>query len=304
MVNECNAVLSGLRSSARAQIEKCVVDDSWDIYTCVEGLDADFTMTELEDEPRPDPANACIPSSSRMRAPAASRCDEVVAKAAREAAAGGFYVPEFTKSRCLTYVNKLHAGAANAAVECLLDPAKKTYDNIYTCGSTGLKTICRDPAGVDALCKDLVRTIVATDPDANKGGRITRQCRTLLPGLKTAARDEVKRCVPALAQEFGPHGLAKYTLYKPISRLPRRCTLPLYFARSARTVPSMTLWASAAPLAHERPPAPLSPGPDGHTTQPNWVPTLAHLRQSSAGFPPRPWRYMRMGRAPLARGLK
>jgi hypothetical protein len=219
LVTECKAVLSGLRTSARKQIEECVLNGGWDLYSCVEGLQADFTLAE-GDDPLPPPAQACTPASAQPPPPPLSLCDAVVAKAAQEEReSGAFYVPEFTRSRCATYVHALHPAAANAALECLLEPGQPTYERIYSCGAIGMKSICRDPANVDGICKDIVQAITAHDADANRGGRITRQCRTLLPGLTPAARDDVKRCVPGLAANFGPLGLAKYTLYSCIEGL-------------------------------------------------------------------------------------
>jgi hypothetical protein len=70
--------------------------------------------------------------------------------------------------------------------------------------------MCKDTTQ-DDTCKGLVDTIKAASPDANKGGRLTRQCRSLLPGIKPAAVTKLKTCVQAEAASLG-----QFTLYSCI----------------------------------------------------------------------------------------
>lgn len=224
---QCMAIFSGIKSSARTQIENCVKNDKYDMYTCVEGLRSDFELAEAAEL---DVAAdlKCTPSATPVEFVGADTvCDDIVAKAAREhAEQGEFYVPEFTKKKCESYLSKFAPAMALDATECLLSPDLKTYDNIYTCGSNALKRACRDTS-VDATCKSIVAEVEGiersvtgtTKPTVNAGGRLTRQCRALLPGLKAEARTELKDCVGPVARSFAGSGLIKYAFYSCVEGL-------------------------------------------------------------------------------------
>jgi len=225
---QCMAVFSGMKSSARQQVEDCVKNEKFDLYTCVEGIRSDFELAEAGETAVPEEM-LCVKNSALGAPPAASLCDDVLAKAKRESETKGqFYVPEYTKTKCEAYRTKLAPPVAKKAIDCLLDQDRYTYDNIYACGNQAMKSACRD-TGVDAMCKEILATVEQTErtvlghgkPEINKGGRLTRQCRTLLSGLKPTTRTEVKRCVGPLAQSFaeadrssgGDLNLLKYTLH-------------------------------------------------------------------------------------------
>jgi hypothetical protein len=218
IVTECMAVLSGLKSSARAQIESCVTAPAgWDLYVCVEGISPDFSLADnAANEPRPSAADSCLAPGSAT--PNAGACEFVVDKVTREAAEGTFAVPEFAREHCASYLANYEPAAAKATIDCLTDPSKPTYQNIYTCGTLGLKKVCRDTA-VNETCKGIVDAIVAMEAEANAGGRITRQCRALMPGLKLAARAAVKTCVTNRVQEMRAVGSARHTFYSCVEGL-------------------------------------------------------------------------------------
>lgn len=212
LVGECSRVLSGMKTSARAAIERCVMNEGWDLYTCVEGLSVDFS-DRATDEPAPSGSDACVAASAATPAIPADACEKVVAKMEAQ---GEFVVSDFALAHCKMYASKFSPPAAKAAIDCLMDPAK-TYGDIYACGQLGLKRVCKD-ASVDDACKGIVSAITAVDPDANKGGKLTRQCRALMPGLKRATQTEVAACVPNLASRFG-RSLAQYAFYSCVEGL-------------------------------------------------------------------------------------
>lgn len=213
IVDETAAVLSGLKSAARADLETCVKAGASDLYSCIEGMTISFNTEGSE--PAPSASEACVPAGQGSRP---TSCDTVLSKIASEEGVSPYLA--FAKAQCETYLTKFQPGASKAAIDCLLNPNAQAYPNIYACGVTGLKKTCRTTE-VDAVCKEIVDSITAVDRNANKNGRVTRQCRTLLPGLTAAARGEVKSCVPGLARAFSgsPYASAADALYSCIEGL-------------------------------------------------------------------------------------
>ena len=218
ILSETMAVLSGLKSGARVQMDRCVTKDFPNLHSCLEGLQADFSFAEDASEPKPTGADACVGPAANP-ALAASACAPVMAKILKEEAEGAFAVPEFAEGKCNDYVTKLEPAAAKAAIDCLLATKKgDTYQNIYTCGAVGLRRVCQD-ASLDAECKGIVDSVKTSDPNANTGGRLTRECRALLPGLKPAARREVASCVKQRAPSFATGGFANEALWSCVEGL-------------------------------------------------------------------------------------
>ncbi len=218
ILSEAMAVLSGLKSGARVQMERCVTKEFPDLHSCLEGLQADFSFADDAREPKPTGAAACVAPTANA-APAASACAPVMEKIRKEEAEGAFAVPEFAEGKCNDYVTKFEPAAAKAAIDCLM-AAKSgdTYQNIYTCGAVGLRRVCQD-SSLDAECKGIVDSVKTAAPNANAGGRVTRQCRALLSGLKPEARKEVASCVKTRAPSFATGGFANEALWSCIEGL-------------------------------------------------------------------------------------
>jgi hypothetical protein len=217
ITQEVSAVLSGLKSSARADLETCVVDMKYDLYSCFEGISMSFYADSAFGEAAAATGQACQETGGAS--PALTECDAVQAKVEREIPADDAYratTISFSRKQCNMYAKKFEPAAAREALSCLLS-AKNTENEIYSCGAQGLKKVCRNPS-LDAACKEIVDSVVAVDRDANKGGRLTRQCRTMLPGLKATTQAEVKTCVAPLARSFG-RGSAQYAFYSCIEGL-------------------------------------------------------------------------------------
>ncbi|MEZ4439125.1 MAG: hypothetical protein R3B72_08550 [Polyangiaceae bacterium] len=209
----CQQVMTGLRGSARAQIEHCVIHERFDIYTCVEGLVDDAALAE-DEEPRDEcvvaydfdvPQASCAPVLERLTA------DEAWAQ-------------EFVAAKCQSYLTRFTGPAADVAIACLMDPERSVTDAIYACGARGLRAVCRNEEVHDA-CAEMVDTIDAAADAAGKGetpnagGRLTKQCRALLPGLGAEAQVAMKGCVAQQAPSFAEFEMATYTFYSCVEGL-------------------------------------------------------------------------------------
>lgn len=214
----CNAVMSGLRPSGRAQLETCVRDQATrtankiqpkDIfYSCYEGMQSDFSFDKGE-----SPEKFCWNATeSGFTIPSSQACDQIASQTK-------IGIGEFLKSKCEEYRTAFVPAAAEAAVQCLSKSTDVDRDS-YKCGNEGLRTVCPD-SSVDAPCTQWVAALTRIDPTANAGGRATRECRTLLPGLTTAHRAAVLACAPARAASFGKFtkGNARFALYSCIEGL-------------------------------------------------------------------------------------
>jgi hypothetical protein len=209
----CQQVMTGLRGTARERLEYCVVNEGWDIYTCVEGLEDDSSLNS-EDEP----AEECVVAYDFDGAQ--SSCAPVLDRLSDEES----WAYDFVASKCQAYVDRFKGKAADVAVACLMDPSQSVTEAIYSCGAKGLRAICRTE-DVNEPCQQMVDAIDAAAAAAgqgetpNAGGRITKQCRALLPGLTAEARDAVAACIGTQAESFAPYGMATYTFYSCVEGL-------------------------------------------------------------------------------------
>ena len=212
--NEVGAVLSGLKSSSRAAIETCVQTEHFDLYTCIEGISIGYDVAD--GEPAANASEACVAASAEA-APDATACDRVVSKVRAEAANGMWGSEEFARSRCEVYRTTFTPSAAAEALKCLTSTSQPTYDNIYSCGTLALQKICAasNPATDKAFCKDIVASISVVDAKADAALAITRECTTFAPGLKDAARTQLKSCVATRAHEIG----SEYAFYSCVESL-------------------------------------------------------------------------------------
>jgi hypothetical protein len=207
--NQCMRIMSGLKVSARDQMEKCT-QQGFDLDSCIEGLEEDFgraqNVADVEgqaQEPLPAPANECVsqlygsPYTTAERNEKLAYCKDMSERVAGGGGGTNAAYRKFLEAKCSSYVTKFDRPAADLAIGCLQDASEQpggTGRVIYSCGTTALKHICRESA-LDATCKALVDEIGTASKKANAGGRLTRQCRALLPGINDAGVAKIKTCV-------------------------------------------------------------------------------------------------------------
>jgi len=210
---ECQQIVTGLRGSARQQIEDCTAE-GWNIYTCVEGLRDDAAGA-----PPSEPQPTCVaPTSATSEG---GRCDALMAKLEQE---GDIGLGNFVSAKCNSYETLFSAPAADATIACLMDPDSPVMDGIYSCGAAGLRAVCRTP-DVHAMCDESVGIITQAAEtggspfSANTIDQLIDECDTLMPGLTQAGRDKVAACLPDLAADFARYNMAEYTLYSCVEGL-------------------------------------------------------------------------------------
>jgi uncharacterized protein YaaQ len=207
--NKCMRIMSGLKVSARDQMEACA-KQGFDLDSCIEGLEEDFGRTAnvadtegQAQEPLPAPANECVsqlygaPYTTAERNEKLAYCKDMSERVADGTGITNTAYRKFLEAKCASYVTKFDRPAADLAIGCLQDASEQpggTGRVIYSCGTTALKHICRETS-LDSTCKGMVDEIGSASKKANAGGRLTRQCRTLLPGINEAGVAKLKTCV-------------------------------------------------------------------------------------------------------------
>ncbi len=175
---ECQEFLSALTAAGKTQVIKCMTESKFSASSCIEGLRADWQAPVCWN---PDERGG------KRRADSASSCEALGTTA---------------KSVCLQFMNAMRAPMAAVYSDSLVALAKAstetTANSVYVAAVRSLRGTCSNPAVVDPMCRTLVNKWQATQRDVNKGGRLTRECRALFPGLLQSARDRVMSApVPA-----------------------------------------------------------------------------------------------------------
>ena len=189
-VRACTSLTSGLEANGRAQISDCVGqaaqgdelakifsnDPAALVDSCVEGLSQ-----------APPAAGQCIPNDNDATVVIdPTFCADLGKRAA--------FAQPFVESHCNMYGAVFKSGAAAQVRKCL-DAAKDVNNDIYDCGRDALRAVCSD-ASADDACKQIVSAVVSKPGHEkdNAGGRLTKQCRSFLSGLKDSGRNQMVAC--------------------------------------------------------------------------------------------------------------
>jgi hypothetical protein len=175
---ECTGALSGLVPAARAKVKECITRQGFPVYSCIEGIDPAAN------------AKICVDPTSRPK----NEDGKVAVRADNRFQC--FYLPGPTmEGMCVALIEAARIGPGAEIAKRMraageLSPNnEKSLQNVYNAGLSGLRATCPDDS-VNAQCAELVKKYTAAG-QSNAGGRITRECRTLFPGLLKAARDKI-----------------------------------------------------------------------------------------------------------------
>lgn len=181
LVNECKGFLGGLEATAVADVEKCVREQKFGVYSCVEGLDA-TTKDRI-----------CVDPNVRERVlDLKGTCERLMTVSPTEEGI-------LNRDTCLGIATRLRAAPANKFLESLAahieasSPAKPigNYDLTQIAGRV-MRDTCRNTA-VDATCTEMVQGLKAAGV-SNNGGRLTKECRQLLSAVDAKGGDQIRAC--------------------------------------------------------------------------------------------------------------
>jgi hypothetical protein len=180
---ECVGFMSGLKPAARKPVKTCAMgggDYAVPLYACVEGLD-------------PNDRAVCIDGNARPRTP------EGAVLSRGENAYQCYFLPgPEAEGICIQFTEAARVGVGAEiakrmqAVPKVTSPEPRSteyLDRLYASGVATLRATCGSDS-VNEPCKALVAKYTEAGM-SNAGGRLTRECRDLFPGLLKSARDHV-----------------------------------------------------------------------------------------------------------------
>lgn len=178
--NECKGFLPALEDAAVKEVTKCVKEEGFPLYSCVEGLDA-----ALEDR-------RCIDPNQAQRVPELkATCDRLLTVSSADEGLSN-------QQMCYGIATRLRAAPANAFLDGINALAENAavkpvggWDVTQMAGHV-MRDTCRN-TDVDATCKEIVAGMVAANI-SNKGGRLTRECRNILSALDKKGAEQIKAC--------------------------------------------------------------------------------------------------------------
>jgi hypothetical protein len=182
LVNECKGFLGALDANAVADVEKCVREQKFPVYSCVEGLDA-ATKDRI-----------CVDPNARQRVPGMKEtCERLISVSSTDEGI-------LNRDSCLGLATRLRAAPANAFLEAVSEATVNAaadgtkignYDVTQIAGRV-IRDTCRNTS-VDAACVQLVDALKSSGMN-NNGGRLTKECRQLFSALDAKGADQIQTC--------------------------------------------------------------------------------------------------------------